>query len=287
MNLSIVVVTFNSGDYIGNCLQALGGDLRRQAIVVDNNSTDNTAAIVRTEFPEVHLIELDENVGFGRACNLGAAARAFDYVLFLNPDAEAQPKAIASLCEYAQQNPRVGILAPRLVYEDGETQYSCRTVQTPFLALLRRSPWREHPIFERHMARHFMKQVKFDALILTDWMLGAALLISRTAWDCVQGFDPGFFLYCEDMDLCVRVWRAGYTVACLPTITMVHHYQNTSKTFSLRNRTFWYHVMSGLRFFAKYPVLYMGRTPTYLPSSPRFQEALEQATTPLTPSPRN
>ena len=115
MYCSIVIVTFNSRLTIGDCLSPLVNMPNAEIIVLDNDSKDDTASFIREQFPSIKLIVLQENLGFGRACNIGVAASVGSFVFLLNPDAVAAPQAIMTLCDFLERHPQVGIVGGRFL----------------------------------------------------------------------------------------------------------------------------------------------------------------------------
>lgn len=222
--VAIVIVTWNSRGEIRNCLRALG-DLPAewQVWVVDNASTDGTVALVREEFPGVHLVENAENLGFARANNQAIARTDTEYLLLLNPDTEASMAAIEAALRVMATRQKAGIVAVQLRNADGSLQPSCSRFPTPFLAFLQGSGlylllprrWRARFLLERWWDHAETRAV--------DWVMGAFMLVRRRAIEHVGGVPENYFLYAEDMDWCYRMWRGGYEVWFTETAAIVHH----------------------------------------------------------------
>ena len=160
--------------------------------------------------------------GFGAGCNVGWRAASSPYVLFLNPDARMLPEAVSRLAEQAEKHPEAGALGPRLVTPSGELDYSLR--RFPRL----RSTYARALFLQRVLPRaSWVDEVIRDPRVYADahaveWITGACLLVRRTALEELDGFDERFFMYCEDKDLCARLWEARHTVEYDPTIVCVH-----------------------------------------------------------------
>jgi GT2 family glycosyltransferase len=203
MALSVVVVTFQSRDVIAECLESL----RVPVVVVDNASEDGTAAFVRERFPEVRVLELERNVGFGAAANAGVDAVDSEFVLVLNPDARPLGDGLSSLHACAEANPRAAIAVPALVDEAGEPQPSRIGYPT--------WRWTGSPAVTSFPGRRLENGDQGFAV-------GAALLFRREAFRSVGGFDPGYFLFYEEVDLCLRLEQAGWAIVSCPAATFSH-----------------------------------------------------------------
>jgi GT2 family glycosyltransferase len=216
-SITAVVVTYRSEDKVGAALRALrpahaSGVLR--CIVVDNDSPDGTAALVEREFPWVELLRGHGNVGYGRACNLGAARADTPYVLFLNPDVVLEEGAIRTMLEFMECNPRVVMSAPATRTSSGEMQHFGGR-PTPSGHVLVRAGLRSVAADRRY-------PIPGDPSFRTDWLCGAILLTRTAAFREVGGFDPRFFLYFEETDLCVRLSKAGGELWVVATAEAFH-----------------------------------------------------------------
>jgi len=223
--LSVIIVTYNSQDFIGECLESVeraiekakGWDwLKVEIIVVDNASTDGTVEIVR-QFDRVQLICNAQNLGFAAGVNRGVKVAQGDWLLLLNPDCVIDENAILALAEFIQNcSDEVAVVGLQLLNADGTLQPSGRhfpKVWEFLLALLGFSRWMETRWFK---GRDFTKVQEVDEVS------GAALAISRKAFEQVGGMDEGFFLFFEELDLCRRVKAKGLKVVYLPNAKVKH-----------------------------------------------------------------
>jgi N-acetylglucosaminyl-diphospho-decaprenol L-rhamnosyltransferase len=217
--VDVVVVAYNSSATLRNCVQELADVPELHVFVVDNASADDSAASVRDL--NVTLIEADTNNGFGAGCNLGAAAGRSPFILFLNPDARIDANAVQLLAHTAAVD-RVGAAAPRIVSSTGDLEHSQR--RFPSLAstyaqglflhrILPRASWTDEVVRDDASYEHPQSP---------DWVSGACVLVRRTVFEQIEGWDESFFLYSEDTDLCRRIRNAGYDVRYEPRGTATH-----------------------------------------------------------------
>lgn len=213
--VSVVIVTYRNEADIGGCLAAVRNAAPVapvDVIVVDNASGDGTVAAARA-VPGVTVLERPDNGGFAAGCTAGAAAASGDWLLFLNPDTELAPDAIAALVDCAQQHPSAGLVGARFVHADGTSDpRSCWGRPSPWSALC----------FALGLSSLLPGNRVFDPEATPPWagdltaaravpvISGACMLVSRELWDRLGGFDPVFFLYGEDADFCLRAAAAGY-----------------------------------------------------------------------------
>jgi GT2 family glycosyltransferase len=235
-----VVVTYRSGPTIADCLAALGSqlDAADALVVVDNASPggadDVAAALERTDTPAARrFVPMDRNVGFGRACNRGAAEFPDHHVLLVNPDAVLEPGALRALREFLADQPRYGAVGPLVERFDGSPEPGCRrSLPNPAVAFGRLSR------LDRAFPNRFGSYNRLDAdpLTATDIEAGSGccVLIRRQAWDAVGGFDPRFFMYAEDLDLFLRLGAAGWRTRYLPEARVLHHKGASTDTVRIR-----------------------------------------------------
>lgn len=217
--VSVIVVNHNTCDLLRDCLRSVreeAAGLPVETIVVDNASSDGSAAMVRAEFPEVPLIESPSNLGFSKANNAGLRASSSPYTLLLNSDARLRPGALRAMTSFLEAHPDAGIVGPRLLNADGSLQLSCGIPPTPWTEvcnkLLLHIPF---PFFKMGDWAH-------DQVREVGWVTGACLLARRAMLDRVGLLDEGMFMYYEDLDLCLRARRAGWKVCYLPDAQAVH-----------------------------------------------------------------
>lgn len=225
IRLSIIIVSWNVQGDLRNCLQSLlegNAEVAAEVIVVDNASVDGTVAMLRSDFPTVHLVANADNRGFAAGNNQGLPLARGQWLLLLNPDTLVPAGGLEALLAFAAQHPEAGVIGPRLLNADGSLQHSCRRFPTIWAALFR------HTFLGRLFPRaHWMQEYLMaewchDTPREVDWVSGACLLISRQAYTRVGQLDEGFYWGSEDVDYCYRVHQAGYQVLYTPEPAVTH-----------------------------------------------------------------
>ncbi|MFN8636264.1 MAG: glycosyltransferase family 2 protein [Chloroflexota bacterium] len=217
-----MVVSYNRRDLVSRCIDSLlaehveGGV---EVIVVDNASSDGTPAAIAERYPDVRSIVSPENLGYGGGCNLGLEVASGRYLLVLNQDIVVRPGALAELVRFADAHPDAGVVGARLEYEDGRFQHSA----------FRFPDWKQAffgffdslvPLDSEVNGRY---PVSWSELAFAaEHLLGACLLFRRAALQQVGMFDPAFFMYYEETDLCARLVKAGWRNYYLPTARVMH-----------------------------------------------------------------
>jgi GT2 family glycosyltransferase len=206
--ISAIIVNHNGEAYLDRCLASLEGS-GAEILLVDNASRDNSLALVEERFPEVEVLPQEENLGFSAANNLAASRAAGDALLLLNADAWLEPGALDLLSTRLERRSEVGLVAPRLCYPNGQRQFSwspARGVIGEALQKLR-NPFEARRWVHGPLARSIAR------LAGRVWYSAACVLMRGEAWRSVGGFDEAFFMYFEDVDLCLRLEAAGWSLA--------------------------------------------------------------------------
>jgi N-acetylglucosaminyl-diphospho-decaprenol L-rhamnosyltransferase len=240
--LDVVIVAYRCEGLLRDCLGSLAenppsGEVRVH--VVDNASGDGTAEMVRREFPQVELTANRDNLGFSAANNIGFAAAAAPYVLVLNPDTRLTPGALDRLLSVMQEQPRVGMIGPRLELDDGTFDHaSRRSFPTPLGALGHFTGLGRGERAPGALAQYRAPDVDAGPV---DAINGAFMLIRRAALDEVGGFDERYWMYMEDLDLCYRFAEAGWTTWFEPSVTVKHVKAGTSGPHRSLRLTYAFH----------------------------------------------
>jgi GT2 family glycosyltransferase len=235
--LSIIIVTFNSRAEIDSCLRAVteGIHIDREIVVVDNASTDGTAAHIRERWPGVRLMDLGANLGFARATNIGIQQTFGELVLLLNPDTAIRPGAIDRLVAVLDRDPSLAVVGPRIVDEAGRAELSFGKMVSPVAEVRQkvlmigntRGLW----IIQRLVER--LTRQSRDV----DWVTGACLLSRRADVEAVGFLDERFFLYLEDVDLCASIRARGRRVRFVADVEIVHR-RGASATHDAREAAY-------------------------------------------------
>jgi N-acetylglucosaminyl-diphospho-decaprenol L-rhamnosyltransferase len=219
--VAAVIVSYNVADLLLDCIASLRADGVRRVVVVDNASRDDSVAAVRRTFPDVDVLALPENLGFGSGVNRGMARVDADHVLVVNPDVVVHPGSTKVLLDALESDPGLAVVAPRIETPDGGLYPSARRfpdlVDAAGHAFLH-FVWPANPFSRRYRMLDWDHAEAADV----DWVAGTHFLVRRAAWDAVGGFDEGYFMYMEDVDLCWRLWRSGWRCGYEPAATVTH-----------------------------------------------------------------
>lgn len=240
MRVAAVVVSHGHPDELSRSLPLLRAQVDELVVIAN----------IPGSVPEgVDAVHNERPLGFGTNLNRGFALTTAELVLSANPDAEPQPGAVEALRAFMEQHPRCGIAGPRMEFPDGSWQPSRRRFPTVTGTVVRRTPLRV-VVPQRH---HFhLDEAPPSQPVEADWMLGGFLLLRRSMLDELEGFDEGFRLYGEDIDLAYRAARAGWERWYVPQAVVRHeHKAETDKRWFTR-RTLW-HWAGVLRFVRKHP----------------------------------
>jgi len=254
VTVSIIIVTYNSAKVIGACLDSLAADCASglaEAIVVDNASPDDSVRVVRENYPWATLIAGRENLGYSKGVNLGMQRARGRFLLVLNPDTVVRRGTLRRLIEFAEKTPDAGIIGPKLVFEDGTVQLSCRRFYTIRVLLMRRTPLGRLFPRSRVITDHLMSDWDHGSDREVDWVLGACMMVRRDAVREVGLMDERFFLYFEDVDWCYRMKQRGLKVYYLADAVIEHGHKRESAQAVL-NRPFVAHLVSLFRYYEKW-----------------------------------
>lgn len=259
MDLSIISVTWNNEDEIAEQISSAQSgceDIECEQIVVDNGSSDKTCEIIKDKFPEVKLIENDDNVGFGAANNQGVEIAKGDFILFLNPDMKVKENSLDKIVAWMCEHKDVGIVSPKLVNKDGSFNEHASPRRLPKLweqiAIIFKFPHLLPSILNGYLLKDFdsEKEQEVDS-VRGSFMLMRRDLIDELGW----AFDPRYFIWYEDVDICREAKRLSYKIMYTPEIEAVDY---VGKSFGQR-RTLWKQknfTKSMLQYFKKWEPLY-------------------------------
>lgn len=224
-DVSVVIVNWNTREYLRDCLASLranSGALVLEVIVVENASGDGSAEMVATEFPEVQLIEPGENTGYARGNNIGLEHATAPLVLLLNPDIVVQAGSIERLVELLEEHPQAAAAAPLLRQPDGSIQHSCRSFPDPVVVFYEALMLRKLFPKSRRFGKYTMSWWDYGDTRMVDQPMASAFLMKRAVLDEVGVFDEGFPVFFNDVDLCKRFWDAGWEIWFTSDVEMLH-----------------------------------------------------------------
>ncbi len=223
--VAIAVVSWNTRELLRTCLESMKPDAvagRAQVWVVDNASRDGSAELVRSSFPWVSLIAASANLGFGPAVNLVAERTDTPWIAAANADIELTEGALSMLLDAGARVPGAGIIAPRLVLPDGTTQHSVHPFPTlGFTLAFNLGLTNLHPRLGDRLTLEGSWDPSRSRAV--DWAVGAFMMIRRSTWDAIGGFDPGQWMYAEDLDLGWRAANAGSSTYFEAAAVVRHH----------------------------------------------------------------
>lgn len=262
LDLSIVIVNYNGRGLLRQCLKSIANNLLHtplsfKVVVVDNNSTDGSADMIREMFPDVRLIPLAANEGYAKGVNTGLKSVEARYFLILNMDTTiVQPKAFERMITWMDAHPSVGLAGPRLVNPNGTTQVSCCLFPKFLYPLYRRTFLRNMSFTNKAIREFLMLDWGHDSVQPVDWVLGTGMIIRNEAIRQVGLMDERFFMYFEDVDWCRRFWENNWQVYYLAEVEIVHYYSRESAKrlgfISILNKQTRIHISSWLKYFIKY-----------------------------------
>lgn len=246
MRVSAVVVSHGQPEELAACAASLAGQVDELVAIA------NTAGSAGVLPDGARLVVNARPVGFAANANVGIAATSGDAVIVANADTVARPGSVAALRDAVTGRTRCGIAGPQLLYPDGSWQPSRRRFPTVSGTLVRRTPLRRVANPAERQRSHYLLDERPEAPVNADWMLGAFLLLRRTMLAEIGGFDEGYRMYCEDIDLCYRAARAGWERWYVPAAVVEHAYAAEIDERFLTRRTLW-HLRGMARFVRKHP----------------------------------
>lgn len=220
--LSIIIVNYRRFDLTAKCVESLRvHSAQSEIILVDNASRDGSVERMGEVFPDITIVEMSNNNGFGSANNAGAAAASGNHLFFLNNDTIVHSDSPQHLSSVLQKEQKAAVVGPRLSYEDGSFQLSFGFDPSPL------NEWKtkrmQKGLFRRDTKLADKVQSRYASVTPVDWVTGAALMIRSEVFESIGGFDEAYFMYFEDADLCRRVRKKGWDVLYNPAATIMHY----------------------------------------------------------------
>jgi len=258
-DLSIVILNYKTQKLVKYCIwgiKKLKLPLKYEIIVIDNNSDDGCAEMIKKNFIDVKFIQADENRGYAAGNNLGIKKAQGKYLLILNPDIAFLGKAIEKMYEFMENHPEIGILGPKLLNADYTLQYSCGIFPDWHLPFYRRTFLGKTKNGQAWLKKYLMMEWNHQENREIDWVFGACLMVRKKALDKIGLLDERFFLYLEDTDWCRRFWENNYKVVYFAKAEVIHYHQRSSaENLGLRgllSRPGRIHLASFFKYYFKY-----------------------------------
>lgn len=232
LEISIVIISWEMRDFLKKCLRSIynfTSDVSFEIIVIDNNSSDGTSDMVRNEFPEVTLIKNRRNIGVAPARNQGISMTKGKYILILDADMELIENSIFSLYEFMETNAECGISGCKLVDNKLNLQYSCKRFPNFLSFIFRRLEQFKIVRNSKTLSYHTMRDWNHEEIREVDYLIGACQFIRKYVVEKIGMYDGKIFYGPEDLDFCLRSWKAGWKVIYYPHTSIIHHEQRITK----------------------------------------------------------
>ena len=225
-DLAIIIVSWNTKKLIKDCLLSIKSSIHHtsyEVFVVDNNSSDGTVQMLRSEFNDINIIANKTNEGFAKANNEAIKISDSKYVMLLNPDTIVKDNALDIMVDYMEKNKEVGITGCKLFNKDGSLQESCRRfpdIKTYSCILLKL-----HTLFPnmKCLKNYFMKDMDYDKINEVDQVMGAALMFRSNVLGEKSFLDEDYWIWFEEVDFCYKVKKKGYKIVYIPNANIVHY----------------------------------------------------------------
>ena len=232
LDISLIIVNRNVGKLLYQCLDSIKNSkgISYEVIIVDNASSDGSQTLLAQKYPEAKLIANSQNLGFAAACNIGIKAAAGKYPVLLNPDTLIEPDCLKDLFEFMESNPKAGLAGPKVYSPDGSLQPTIRVIPG-YLNILfsRKSPiaviWPGNPGTSRYILRSLPKDKPSQVPALA----GVCLILRREMLEQIGLLDERYFMYLEDIDLCLSASQKGWQAFYVPQARLMHHWGKSSE----------------------------------------------------------
>ncbi len=246
--LTVVVVAYNSADYLEECLESLYVQTAVpdfKVVVVDNASADRSIfPALKSRFPDLSVLLNSDNLGFAKACNQGVTCFPASYYLLLNPDCVVLNNAVGKCLDQLESKPEIGILGCRVQNPDGSLQLACRrTIPRPSVAFYRLAGLSRLFPHSRRFGRYNYTYLDDRESHPVDAVSGSFLMFRSEVTEAIGLLDEMFFLYGEDLDFCYRTMRAGWTVYYYAEAAVTHHKRRSSSQDPDANNFHFYNAM--------------------------------------------
>ncbi len=254
IDISIVLITWKMKSLLEKLLESIkeySTGFSYEIIIVDNNSQDGTIEMIETKFPDIILLKNNENLGVAPARNIGMKIAKGKYVLILDADMQLKENSILKLYEFMEQHSDCGLVGSKLIYENGDLQYSCKRFPSIFSLLARRLEGISFVKNSKTLNNHIMADWDHNSIQEVDYVIGACQFFRKDVIDRIGYYDDKIFYGPEDLDFCLRIWRAGWKVYYYSFTSIIHLEQRITKK-SLISKISWKHLLGIFYIFRKY-----------------------------------
>ncbi|HMR00449.1 MAG TPA: glycosyltransferase [Ignavibacteria bacterium] len=240
IDISVIIVNYNVKELLEQCINSIfsaSAGLKVEVIIVDNNSFDGSVEFLKNKFPDnpqLKIIESPINLGFAKANNLGAKEAKGDYLLILNPDTILQEDTLTRSLEFYKKTPGIGAMTCKLILPNGKLDLACRrSFPTPSVAVYRILGLSRIFPGSKLFGKYNLTYLDENETYEVDAIVGAFMLIKKDIYEKVKGFDEDYFMYGEDLDLCFRIKKAGYSIYYYPQTSIIHYKGESTKKSSI------------------------------------------------------
>lgn len=261
MKISIAINSYKNPELLRLCLDSVfryagGSGYDFEVLVVDSETEERTRLVLQ-DFPKARFFPSDRNVGFVSLINTSLCEAIGEYLFLINHDIILTKCAVEKLFRFMEDHSDVGMIGPQQINFNGREQVSCFRFYRPWTIPFRRTFLGRFPVGKRHIDWFLMKDYNRKEPKETDWIMGSAMFVRRSAVDAVGPMDTRFFMYMEDVDWCRRFWEHEWKVMHVPSVTIYHYHGKGSERGGffrslLMNRLTWYHIVSAVKYFWKY-----------------------------------
>ena len=256
--LSIIIVNTNQKYFSRICVEAIEKSkvsFEYEIIIVDNGSTDESLPDCKKMQKEgrIRLVEAGRNLGYGQANNLGSKHAKGEFILISNPDILVREDTMQKMVDYIEARKDVGLVGPKLVYYNGQIQASCRRHMNFADLIIKRTPLKF--LFKERIRQYLMEDFDHSQTQDVDLIVGAYFIMRTKVYKRIGGFDPLYFLFMEDYDLCRTLQKEGLRTVYYPEAVAEHYHKRLSEGnmfWLVTRKVFWYHLASAIKYFWKW-----------------------------------
>ncbi len=258
--VSIIIVNYNQKYFPRMCVEAIERsevNFDYEIIVVDNGSTDESIHQLHQlrKAGRIHLHEAKKNLGYGKANNLGVEKAKGEFIIISNPDVFVKEDTMQKMVDYLEEHTEIGLMGPLLRYYNGEIQESCRRDMNFLDLIIKRTFLKRIPRFKKRLQNYLMGDFDHNVIHRVDLITGAYFIMRKAVYEEVEGFDPRYFLFMEDYDLCRKLRQKAYKIIYFPIVEAEHYHKRLSSgsmLWLIGRRVFWFHFISAIKYFWKW-----------------------------------